>query len=155
MPAVVETYFGGQEQGAALGSVLWGRTNPSGKLPVTYPTSETAIPPGVASPWATAGNLDVGYGDRINVGYKGYDTASIKPLFPFGFGLSYTTFRYSALQTPAAVTATTPIHVKFKIANTQGQRHRRVTGLRRPPQVNRRAAETTRRLRPDRYHCLR
>lgn len=118
VPSVVETYFGGQEQGAALGSVLWGQTNPSGKLTITYPTSEAAIPSGVANPWATAGDLNVVYGDSINVGYKGYDTSGITPLFPFGFGLSYTTFGYSGLQVPATATATTPIHVKFKVANT-------------------------------------
>ena len=98
VPAVVETYFGGQEQGSALASVLWGDVNPSGKLTITYPTSDTAVPPGVTNPWATADNLNVTYGEGINVGYKGYDAAGITPLFPFGYGLSYTTFGYSNLQ---------------------------------------------------------
>jgi beta-glucosidase len=119
VPAVVETYFGGQEQGSALARVLWGDVNPSGKLTITYPTSDTAVPPGVTNPWATADNLNVTYGEGINVGYKGYDTAGIAPLFPFGYGLSYTTFGYSNLQlTPTAATATTPIHVSFQLANT-------------------------------------
>ncbi|SOD74577.1 beta-glucosidase [Jatrophihabitans sp. GAS493] len=119
VPAVVETYFGGQEQGAALANVLWGDVNPSGKLTVTYPTSDTAIPPGVTNPWATATNLNVTYGEGINVGYKAYDVAGIKPLFPFGFGLSYTTFGYANLRvTPAVVTAKTPVNVKFQVTNT-------------------------------------
>ena len=105
VPAVVETYFGGQETGNALADVLWGDVNPSGKLTITYPTSDTAVPPGVTNPWATANDLNVSYGDGINVGYKGYDTAGITPLFPFGYGLSYTTFGYSNLQTtPTAPT---------------------------------------------------
>lgn len=119
VPAVLETYFGGQEEGSALASVLWGDVNPSGKLTITYPTSDTAVPPGVTNPWATADNLNVTYGEGINVGYKGYDTAGIAPLFPFGYGLSYTTFGYSNLQlTPTTATATTPIHVSFQLANT-------------------------------------
>jgi beta-glucosidase len=122
VPAVVETYFGGQEQGAALAHVLWGDVNPSGKLTVTYPTSDTAVPPGTSNPWATQGNLNVVYGQGINVGYKGYDTAGITPLFPFGYGLSYTTFGYSNLTvTPTGNPASAPIGVQFQVSNT-GQR---------------------------------
>jgi beta-glucosidase len=117
--AVVETYFGGQEQGAALARVLWGDVNPSGKLTITYPTSDTALPAGITSPWDTADDLNVTYGDGINVGYKGYDRAGIDPLFPFGYGLSYTTFGYSGLQVAATGDpATSPIHVRFTVANT-------------------------------------
>jgi beta-glucosidase len=118
MRAVVETYFGGQEQGSALANVLWGDVDPSGKLTITYPTSDTAVPAGVTNPWATAGDLNVTYGDGINVGYKGYDTAGITPLFPFGYGLSYTSFGYSNLRVrPSTATVTTPIHVRFRLAN--------------------------------------
>ena len=92
---------GGRSRRCAVGR----RLHPSGKLTITYPTSDTAVPPGVTNPWATANDLNVSYGDGINVGYKGYDTAGITPLFPFGYGLSYTTFGYSNLQTtPAATT---------------------------------------------------
>ncbi len=119
VPAVVETYFGGQEQGAALGRVLWGDVNPSGKLTITYPTSDSAVPPGVTNPWATAGNLNVTYGDGIDVGYKGYDRAGITPLFPFGYGLSYTTYSYAGLNVlPSANSGTQTVHVRFQIANT-------------------------------------
>lgn len=119
VPAVVETYFGGQEQGRALANVLWGNVDPSGKLTDTYPTSDTAVPPGVTDPWATADNLDVTYGEGIDVGYKGYDVAGIKPLFPFGYGLSYTSFHLGNLQlTPRAVTRRTTIHVHYTLRNT-------------------------------------
>ena len=92
---VVQTYFGGQAQGAALADVLFGDVNPSGRLPLTYPASEQRVP--VANPWSGFDDLDVTYREGVNVGYKGYDKAGIQPLFPFGFGLSYTTFRYAGL----------------------------------------------------------
>jgi beta-glucosidase len=122
--AVVQTYFGGQEQGAALAHVLWGDVNPSGKLTITYPTSDTAVPAGITSPWDTATDLNVNYREGINVGYKGYDTEGITPLFPFGHGLSYTTFEYSRLRVrrviPAQSLAHSLIRVRFRIANTGG-----------------------------------
>jgi beta-glucosidase len=122
VPAVVETYFGGQEQGAALAHVLWGDVDPSGKLTVTYPTSETAVPVGVNNPWATSDSLNVLYGQGISVGYKGYDNAGITPLFPFGYGLSYTGFGYSDLSvTPTGNPANSPISVQFQITNTGQQ----------------------------------
>jgi beta-glucosidase len=122
VPAVVETYYGGQEQGGALGHVLWGDINPSGKLTITYPTSDTAVPPGVTNPWAGATNLNVVYGEGINVGYKGYDRAGITPLFPFGYGLSYTSYSYSSLQfLPSGNPRTSPIDVRFQIANVGTQ----------------------------------
>ncbi len=116
--AVVETYYGGQAQGAALARVLWGDVNPSGKLTMTYPTSEDALPPAIDSPYAESDDLDVVYGEGVNVGYKGYESAGITPLFPFGHGLSYTKFRYSDLRVRATNAATSPIRVRFKIANT-------------------------------------
>jgi beta-glucosidase len=116
--AVVQSYYGGQAQGAALARVLWGDVNPSGKLTMTYPTSEDALPPGIESPYAGADDVDVVYGEGINVGYKGYEAAGITPLFPFGYGLSYTRFRYSDLRVNARNPATTPIRVRFRITNT-------------------------------------
>jgi beta-glucosidase len=116
--AVVETYYGGQAQGAALARVLWGDVNPSGKLTMTYPTSEEALPPGIESPYAGADDLDVVYGEGIKVGYKGYEAAGITPLFPFGFGLSYSKFKYSDLTVSGTNPAQSPIGVRFKITNT-------------------------------------
>jgi beta-glucosidase len=97
VPAVVQTYFGGEAQGAALARVLFGDVNPSGRLPITYPASETAVPPGIANPVDTRGDVDVAYADGPFVGYRGYQQAGIEPLFAFGHGLSYTSFSYRGL----------------------------------------------------------
>jgi beta-glucosidase len=88
-------WYGGQEGGHALASVLFGDTNPSGKLPVTFPKKFEDSPaygnyPGV--------NLKVNYAEGIYVGYRFYDTKNVEPQFPFGSGLSYTTFDYSDLK---------------------------------------------------------
>lgn len=113
--AVVQNYFGGQEEGGALARVLFGDVNPAGRLPITYPASETAIPVGFGSPWASENNRDVTYSEDVFVGYKGYDRADLTPLFPFGHGLSYTTFSYSGL----TVTPTTKgLDATFTVTNT-------------------------------------
>jgi beta-glucosidase len=120
--AVVQTYFGGQAQGSALADVLWGDVNPSGKLTVTYPTSEQATPPGITNPWSGISDVNVVYSEGVNVGYRGYDRAGITPLFPFGYGLSYTTFRYSGIGLPRADLdgrhQLRAVHVLFRVTNT-------------------------------------
>jgi beta-glucosidase len=119
--AVVQTYFGGQEQGSALADVLWGDVTPQGKLTVTYPRSEQAMPPGPANPWAGIASPDIPYSEGVNVGYKGYDVAGIPPLFPFGYGLSYTTFGYSRLAVHAPnrhAARLNKVHVIFRVTNT-------------------------------------
>ena len=118
---VVQTYFGGQEQGSALADVLWGDASPQGKLTVTYPRSEQAIPPGLANPWAGIADPDIVYREGVNVGYKGYDVAGITPQFPFGYGLSYTTFGYSRLGVHAPnqhAARLQKVHVQFRLTNT-------------------------------------
>ena len=67
-------------------------STPPESLTITYPTSETAVPP-ITSPWRRQTTSNVTYGEGINVGYKAYDAQGITPLFPFGYGLSYTAFR--------------------------------------------------------------
>jgi beta-glucosidase len=118
VPSVVETYFGGQAQGAALARVLWGDVNPSGKLTVTYPRSESAVPPTLQNPLQNFRNLDVVYGEGVNVGYKGYARYGVTPLFPFGYGLSYTRFAYSGLSVSAPRPTSASIHVRFTVRNT-------------------------------------
>ena len=118
VPAVVETYFGGQEQGSALARVLWGDVNPSGKLTVTYPRNESAVPPTLLNPLEHAQDLDVAYREGVAVGYRGYERYGIAPLFPFGYGLSYTRFAYSGLHLSAPRPAAAPIHVRFTVCNT-------------------------------------
>ena len=97
VPAVVEAWYGGQEQGNAIAAVLFGDVNPSGKLPVTFPLNmeETPTPREVQYPGV---NDMARYTEGIFVGYRGYDQLGLDPLFPFGHGLSYTTFRYEKLR---------------------------------------------------------
>ena len=94
-PAVLQSYFGGQEEGTSIARVLFGKVNPSGHLPITYPRSETAVPSTVTNPWDGADDPVVDYADGINVGYKAYLAEGVRPLFPFGYGLSYSTFSWN------------------------------------------------------------
>jgi beta-glucosidase len=121
--AVVQSYFGGQEQGAALARVLFGDVDPSGKLPYTMARGESQYAEiGVDNPVATEANLDVHYREGRFLGYRGFDRVGLTPQFPFGHGLSYTTFRYGrANATPASTNGTRPIRVRLRLTNT-GQR---------------------------------
>jgi beta-glucosidase len=96
--AVLEAWYPGQRGGEAIANLLFGSVNPSGKLPLTFPASVADLPrPVIAAP-ADFGSSDpfpVPYAEGFNVGYKWYDANHITPLFPFGFGLSYTTFAFS------------------------------------------------------------
>jgi beta-glucosidase len=94
-PAVLQSWFGGQELGNAIASIVFGQTNPSGKLPTTFPKRLRDNPAYINYPGE---NGKVHYGEGIFVGYRYYDCKDIIPLFPFGHGLSYTTFEYSNLR---------------------------------------------------------
>jgi beta-glucosidase len=98
VPVVLETWYAGQEAGQALAEILFGDVNPSGHLPVTFerqaednPTFKNYYPEGDDS-------KRVEYKEGIFVGYRGYEKNKIKPLFPFGYGLSYTTFKFDHLK---------------------------------------------------------
>jgi len=91
---VLEAWFPGQECGNAIADVLFGDTNPSGKLPQTFPVRVEDNPAYLNFPGE---NGKVYYGEGLFVGYRYYDKKKIAPLFPFGFGLSYTTFSYGPL----------------------------------------------------------
>src|SRR6185312_1683727 len=97
VPAVLESWYGGQEQGNALASILFGDVTPSGKLPVTFPRGDSDTP--VSSPEQYAGRdgFVSHYSEGLGVGYRVYDQFGIEPLFPFGYGLSYTSFAYAQL----------------------------------------------------------
>ena len=95
--AVVEAWYPGQEDGHAIAAVLFGDVNPSGKLPVTFPRSLADVPAASAEQWPGVGGK-VHYSEGLLVGYRWYDAKGIAPLFPFGFGLSYTTFRLGNLR---------------------------------------------------------
>jgi beta-glucosidase len=89
--AVLEQWYGGQEAGNALADVLFGDRSPSGKLPTTFPVRFEDNPAFINYPGE---NGEVHYGENIFVGYRYYDEKNVEPLFPFGHGLSYTTFAY-------------------------------------------------------------
>src|SRR5665213_1335639 len=93
-PALLDMWYGGQESGHALASILFGDANPSGKLPVTLPKRFEDSPAAANYPGP---NLEVNYAEGIYVGYRYFDTKKVEPQFPFGFGLSDTTFAYSNL----------------------------------------------------------
>jgi beta-glucosidase len=106
VPAVIEAWYPGEEDGAAVAAVLFGKVNPSGKLPVTFPVSESRTPTSSASQFPGT-NGKVEYTEGLDVGYRGYDAEHIIPLFPFGYGLSYTTFRFTNLKVSPNATANT------------------------------------------------
>jgi beta-glucosidase len=94
-PALLDMWYGGQEGGNALASILFGDANPSGKLTVSLPKKFEDSPAAKTYPGQ---NLHTEYAEGIYVGYRYYDTKNVEPQFPFGFGLSYTTFEYSDLK---------------------------------------------------------
>jgi beta-glucosidase len=118
VPAVLECWYGGQELGNALADVLFGDVTPAAKLPITFPRSERETP--VSSPEQYPGVNGVAhYSEGLAVGYQGYDQFGIEPLFPFGYGLSYTSFVYSELNVELERSESTrAIHVSFTLTNT-------------------------------------
>ncbi|ANB15424.1 hypothetical protein AWJ20_3051 [Sugiyamaella lignohabitans] len=91
VPAIVQAWYGGNETGNAIADVIFGDVNPSGKLPLTYPDRLEDNPAYLSF---RAENGRTLYSEDVYVGYKYYDTVKTKPLYPFGHGLSYTTFDY-------------------------------------------------------------
>jgi beta-glucosidase len=114
--AIVEAYYPGQENGHAVAAVLLGEVNPSGKLPVTFPKRLEESPAFINASYP--GAREVNYGEGIFVGYRYFDKVNVEPLFPFGFGLSYTTFKYSDLKLPRTVKAGQPVNVSLTVTNT-------------------------------------
>jgi beta-glucosidase len=119
VPAVLESWYGGQEQGNAFADVLFGDVTPSGKLPITFPRSDTATPVAEPSQYASKDHFVARYSEGLGVGYRGYDQLGIEPLFPFGYGLSYTNFTYTQLQIkPDMTDGSKPLEVSFTLTNT-------------------------------------
>jgi beta-glucosidase len=88
VPAVLEAWYGGQEQGSAIAGILFGDVNPTGRLPITFPHSIDQTPTSTPEQFPGVG-LDVQYSEGIYVGYKGYTKLGIEPKYEFGYGLSY------------------------------------------------------------------
>ncbi len=115
--ALVWSWFNGSEGGNALADVLLGKVNPSGKLPWTMPKKLMDSPAHATNSFP--GGKTVNYAEGILVGYRWFDTKNIAPLFPFGYGLSYTTFAFENGKTDKAEYAQNEtISVSFDIKNT-------------------------------------
>jgi beta-glucosidase len=104
---VIESWYPGQEFGTAIAALLWGDANPSGRLPMTFPASDAQVHasanfPGTILSGPSGAQPTVTYTEGIDVGYRWYDALGQTPLFPFGYGLSYTAFRYSGLRVAPA-----------------------------------------------------
>ena len=129
--AILEAWFAGSSGDKALANILFGDVNPSGKLPITFPRSEADLPhktivqppPGTDPPqgpdhWRLVLEglpaFQTTYDEGLKVGYKWYDAEKKSVLFPFGFGLSYTTYSYSDLK----VTAGEHVRASFTVKNT-------------------------------------
>lgn len=116
VPAVVEAWYPGQADGTAITAVLFGDVNPSGRLPQTFPVSDAQVPASSPDQWpGSNGAQDASFSEGIDVGYRWYDANKVAPLFPFGFGLSYTTFAYSHLRIARIGKHAT---VSFTVTNT-------------------------------------
>lgn len=124
VPALIEAWYPGQEGGTALAETIFGEVNPSGRLPVTFerrwednPTHDSYYP--------EANTNRIVYKEGIFVGYRGYEHNNTKPLFPFGYGLSYTTFKYGNLniktvasKKPGGSSAATQYEISLDVKNT-------------------------------------
>jgi len=118
VPALVETWYSGQEGGTALAQILFGDENPAGKLPATFERywEDNST---FHSYYPAKGEKRVSYSEGVFVGYRHFDRASVKPLFAFGYGLSYTTFQYANLSVkPARGPINEPVTVSFDLKNT-------------------------------------
>jgi beta-glucosidase len=126
---VLESWYPGIRGAEAIANILFGKVNPSGKLAITFPASEADMPhpeeakqpkgeltdvPGLPGYKINQTKFDVKYDEGLKVGYKWYDAEHKQPLFPFGFGLSYTSFAYSDLK----VESGDQLHVSFTVRNT-------------------------------------
>jgi beta-glucosidase len=117
VPAIFEGWYSGQEGGTALAQLLFGESNPSGRLPISIERrwEDSAVHD---SYYPKNGEKKVEYSEGIFLGYRHFDKSGVKPLFPFGYGLSYTDFSYKNLSiTPAQGTDNQDVTVSFDVTN--------------------------------------
>jgi beta-glucosidase len=128
---VLETWYAGQQMGPAIAALLWGDVAPSGRLTHTFPRSEADLPtassprryPGTFADGSTTrppGSTEirqVEYGEGLQVGYRWYQAQGIAPLFPFGYGLTYTRFAYSDLHVTPVTDGRGKVRVRFTVRN--------------------------------------
>lgn len=122
VPAVLLTWFGGQEFGNALADVLLGECEPGGRLPTTWPAREEDVP--VLSTTPSGGVLE--YREGVHVGYRAWARSSASPAYSFGHGLGYTSWEYLALDVPGPVAPGEPVAVRVRVRNGGFRRGREV-----------------------------
>jgi beta-glucosidase len=114
--AIVQAWYPGQAGGRAIAEVLTGKVNPSGRLPITFPANLSQTPrpelSGLGTPWGTP--VTIRYDEGAEVGYRWYAQKNLKPMYAFGYGLSYTSFAYSNLTIRGGETIT----ASFTVTNT-------------------------------------
>jgi beta-glucosidase len=114
--AIVQAWYPGQAGGQAIAELVTGKVNPSGRLPITFPESLAQTPrpelPGIETPWGTP--TTVRYDEGAEVGYRWYAQKDLKPMYSFGYGLSYTSFDYKDLKVSGGET----ISATFVVTNT-------------------------------------
>ena len=135
VPALLHLYYPGQEGGTAVAQILFGQHDPEGKLPVSFDRSWDESP---SAKWYYGDPKDnttlhttgedgkpkdytiehIQYGDKLMVGYRYWTTTGKHPLYPFGYGLSYTTFKFSGLEAPASAASGSTVSVSFDVTNT-------------------------------------
>jgi beta-glucosidase len=134
VPAILEAWYPGEEDGNAVAAVLFGDVNPSGKLPLTFPKQLSDLPANTPEQYPGVNGV-VHYSEGIFVGYRHYDAQNIAPLFPFGYGLSYTTFSYTNLtitmrNKPANTLYSKPVvDVEFDVTNTGNRAGKEIVQL--------------------------
>jgi beta-glucosidase len=119
VPTLLQAWYPGMEGGNALAAVLFGDVSPSGKLPATFPKKLSDSPAYAFGPCAYPGtNGTVTYREELLVGYRWFDTKHIEPQFPFGFGLSYTTFKYANFKLIPGAGTNEIVTAQFDLENT-------------------------------------
>ncbi len=116
VPALVHAWYPGQEGGTALAGLLFGDFSPSGRLPASFERRWEDNP--VHDSYYPQSDKRVEYKEGLFLGYRYFDRATVKPAFPFGFGLSYTTFQYSNLAITPQTTSDGKVTVSFSVTNT-------------------------------------
>jgi beta-glucosidase len=123
VPAVVEAWYPGEEDGNVVANLLFGKVNFSGKLPMTFPKQEHDTPAHTPQQYPGV-NGTAAYSEGLKVGYRWYDAENVEPLFPFGYGLSYTSFSLAKLGvsgllvSPMRMQPNAQVSVSFDVTNT-------------------------------------
>jgi beta-glucosidase len=118
VPAILETWYPGEEDGNVVAALLFGDVNPSGRLPITFPRRDSDVPANTPAQYPGVNGVAM-YSEGVFVGYRHYDAHGIEPLFPFGYGLSYTSFRLDHLRlSPGGDVSKGEVTVHVNVTNT-------------------------------------